>query len=229
MSYTNSNNTNINTNTNTNNSWRLAPSVTETRDGYLTKTMIRVERMYKENHNLPIILCCHSMGCKMGHYFLNFAKQQKGQNWLDKYIHTYMPVAAPHGGVALSIRTGATGSGLNDMVDTLVGNPGDGLTMYRSWSSGNWLMPRYLPPNVFPSVIVRREGELGLTLTSEIEVGSLFALREKPPKELRLTVQFRGRIRAHSDYHRVIVNETNPGSMTVSFQVRINARIAVLF
>jgi hypothetical protein len=31
----------------------------------------------------------------MGHYFLNFAKQTKGQEWLDKYIHTYMPVGAP--------------------------------------------------------------------------------------------------------------------------------------
>jgi hypothetical protein len=125
------------------------------------------------------------------------------------------------GGVALSIRTGATGAGLNDMVDALVGNPADGLTMYRSWSSGNWLMPRILPPDIFPSVIVRREGELGLTVTSKIEVGTLFQNRDKPPKELRLTVQFRNRISAHTEFHPVvIVNDDNNSSMTVSFQVR---------
>ena len=44
-----------------NNSWRLAPSVTETRDGYLTKTMNRIEKLHNDNDNLPIILCCHSM------------------------------------------------------------------------------------------------------------------------------------------------------------------------
>ena len=83
------------------------------------------------------------------------------------------PIGAPHGGVACSVRTGVTGAGLDDIVDTLVGNVADGLVMYRSWSSGNWLMPRELPPGIFPAVIVRREGELGVTLTSEIEVGSL--------------------------------------------------------
>ena len=65
-------------------SWRLAPSINEKRDGYLTKMIERIERMYKENDNLPILLICHSMGAKMGHYFLNFAKHHKGQSWLDK-------------------------------------------------------------------------------------------------------------------------------------------------
>ena len=53
--------------------------MTEIRDGYLTKTMNRVEKMYDDNNKLPIILCCHSMGSKMGHYFLNFALKKKGQ------------------------------------------------------------------------------------------------------------------------------------------------------
>jgi hypothetical protein len=57
--------------------WRLAPSLNEKRDGYLTKMIARIERMYKENDDLPIVLACHSMGAKMGHYFLNFAKKPK--------------------------------------------------------------------------------------------------------------------------------------------------------
>eukprot|EP00536_Pseudo-nitzschia_multiseries_P017869 jgi/Psemu1/321250/estExt_fgenesh1_pm.C_18890001 len=196
--------------------WRLAPSMNEKRDGYLTKMIARIERMYEENGDLPIVLVCHSMGAKMGHYFLNFALRERGQDWLDKYIHTYMPVGAPHGGVGCAVRCGVTGKGLDDIVDTLVGNVSDGLIMYRSWSCGNWLMPRTLPPGVFPTCIVRREGELGLTLTSEIEVGSLFANREKKPKELRLTVIFRNRIHAHSEFSPVVIRENN-NSMTVSF------------
>ena len=43
-------------------SWRLPPRHLEERDGYFTKTMERVESMYKDNDDLPIILACHSMG-----------------------------------------------------------------------------------------------------------------------------------------------------------------------
>eukprot|EP00531_Pseudo-nitzschia_arenysensis_P006332 CAMPEP_0116134330 /NCGR_PEP_ID=MMETSP0329-20121206/10587_1 /TAXON_ID=697910 /ORGANISM="Pseudo-nitzschia arenysensis, Strain B593" /LENGTH=808 /DNA_ID=CAMNT_0003629031 /DNA_START=132 /DNA_END=2558 /DNA_ORIENTATION=- len=198
--------------------WRLAPSINEKRDQYLTKMIARIERMYNENDKLPIVLVCHSMGAKMGHYFLNFAKAHKGQEWLDKYIHTYMPVGAPHGGVGCAVRTGITGKGLDDMVDALVGNISDGLQMYRRWSCGNWLMPRMLPNGVFPTCIVRREGELGVTITSEIEVGMLFAKREKPPKELQLTVVFRDHY-ATTQYSPVEVNKygDNPKSLTVSF------------
>ena len=126
---------------------------------------------------------------------------------------------ALEGGVGCAVRTGVTGKGLDDMVDTLVGNVSDGLQMYRRWSCGNWLMPRLLPTGVFPTCIVRREGELGVTLTSEIEVGMLFATREKPPKELRLTIVFRDRIRAYSKFQPVIHNnsEEKSSSMTVSF------------
>jgi len=199
--------------------WRLAPSINEKRDGYLTKMIERVERMYQENDKLPIVLICHSMGAKMGHYFLNFAKFHKGQEWLDKYIHTYMPIGAPHGGVGCAVRTGITGKGLDDMVDALVGNRSDGLQMYRRWSCGNWLMPRMLPKGVFPTCIVRREGELGVTVSSEIEVGLLFANQKKPPKDMRLKVVFRDLIHAYTDFQPVIHNKSgdNPKSMIVSF------------
>ncbi len=185
----------------------------------MTKMIARIEKMYKDNNNLPIFLVCHSMGAKMGHYFLNFAKREKGQEWLDKYIHTYMPVGAPHGGVGCAVRTGITGKGLDAMVDALVGNVSDGLQMYRRWSCGNWLMPRMVPEHVFPTCIVRREGELGVTLSSHIEIGLLFANREKAPKELRLVVSFRDKIFAYTDYESVILDPEEEGakSMTVTF------------
>mmetsp|Transcript_10832 Transcript_10832/g.31519 ORF Transcript_10832/g.31519 Transcript_10832/m.31519 type:complete len:887 (+) Transcript_10832:178-2838(+) len=199
--------------------WRLAPSVNEKRDGYLTKMIARIERMYEENGELPIVLVCHSMGAKMGHYFLNFALREKGQDWLDKHVHTYMPIGGPHGGVGCAVRCGVTGKGLDDIVDMLVGNVSDGLIMYRSWSCGNWLMPRTLPAGVFPTCIVRREGELGVTLTSEIDVAKVFAKRDKKPKELRLTVIFRDKVHAHTEFSKVVTKKNHLGkdSMTVSF------------
>ncbi|CAB9505413.1 XV phospholipase A2 [Seminavis robusta] len=199
--------------------WRLPPKVSEERDGYLTKTIQRIEEMYDANDGLPVVLICHSMGCKMGHYFLNFCLQQKGQAWIDKYIHTYMPVGAPHAGVSLAVRAGVTGQGLNDQVDMLLEGDDEGLVLYRSWGSGAWLMPRILPTHVVPSCIVRREGELGLKIVSSIQVGPLFANRDKPPKDLRLTVIFRDSIRAHTNFAKVVYKRTAAGGVdaTVSF------------
>ena len=76
--------------------WRLPPMILEERDGYFTKTISRVERMYEENGQKPIVLLCHSMGSKTCHYFLNFCLREKSRKWLDTHIHTYMPVGAPH-------------------------------------------------------------------------------------------------------------------------------------
>ncbi len=90
--------------------------------------------------------------------------------------------------------------------------------MYRSWGSGCWLLPAELPNLAFPTCIVRREGELGIKVTSDIDVGPLFSDREKPPYELRLTVVFRDKIRASTNFVPLkIDNEKNPASMVLSF------------
>ena len=95
----------------------------------------------------------------------------------------------------------------------------EGVTMYRSWGSGPWLIPRDLPHWVFPPCIVRREGELGIKISSEIDVGLLFADREKPPKELRLTIIFRDKIQVSTDFCPLVMDgESNPASMIVSFE-----------
>ena len=94
----------------------------------------------------------------------------------------------------------------------------EGLILYRSWGSGPWLMPRDLPPGVYPPCIVRREGELGIKIRSRIDLLGLFADREKPPRELRLTIVFRGKIRASTDFVPLVTDsETNPSSMTIAF------------
>lgn len=54
------------------------------------------------NTGNPVILLCHSMGVKTGHYLMKFAKDKKGQEWIDKNIHTYMPVGGPILGKNLS-------------------------------------------------------------------------------------------------------------------------------
>lgn len=85
-------------------------------------------------------------------------------------------------------------------------------------------MPRVLPEHVVPSVIVRREGDLALRLVSSIQVGPLCAEREKPPKELRMTIVYRDAIRAHTDFVPVVFKtdpltggNTDPLDATVTF------------
>jgi hypothetical protein len=60
--------------------WRLPPSALETRDRYYTRTIRKIEEMYAENDDTPLVLICHSMGTRIAHHFLNFAKNVKGQD-----------------------------------------------------------------------------------------------------------------------------------------------------
>jgi hypothetical protein len=70
--------------------WRLAPSALEKRDKYFTETMSCIEELYNNNDSTQVVLICHSLGCKVAHYLLNFALDTRGQSWIDKYVHTYM-------------------------------------------------------------------------------------------------------------------------------------------
>jgi hypothetical protein len=128
------------------------------------------------------------------------------------------PIGAPHCGGHLTVKLGATGAGLVGLIDDFMLSLDEGLIMYRSWGSGPWLMPREIPRGVFPPCIVRREGELGIKINSEIDVGPLFADREKPPKELRLTIIFREKIHASTHFVPLKMDaKTNPASMILSF------------
>ena len=163
----------------------------EQRDGFFTKTIGKVEQLYSKNDNTPVVLLCHSMGCKAAHYFLNFALKTKGRKWIDKHIHTYMPVAAPHLGAQSTLR--ATVDGDKAGLDAFLSDE-DGLLLARSWGSLNWLHPGQLPPHNSPvSIIARREGVLHVKV-APMDVAEIFRERTKIPRELRLAVKFGDRV-----------------------------------
>lgn len=70
--------------------WRLSPLAMEKRDNYFTRTVGYIEDLYNGNAQTPVVILGHSLGCKVAHYFLNFALDKKGQKWIDKHVHTYM-------------------------------------------------------------------------------------------------------------------------------------------
>jgi len=145
--------------------WRIPPKVLEERDRYFSRTMRRVEDMYRRNNNTPVVLVCHSMGCRICHYFLNFALESPngGQAWLDEHIHTYMPVGAPHLGAPKALRGIVDGDKMG--LDAFVSDE-EGLILGRSLGSALFLLPHLLPSrNAAPNVILRTEGALAVTVS----------------------------------------------------------------
>ena len=149
--------------------WRVPPSILEERDGYFTKTMERIERMVAECDGKPVVLLCHSMGGKCGHYLLNFVIETlgpvDGRAWLDKHIHTYMPLGAAHIG-APSILASTFSAELNPVLDSLV-TMQERLVFSRSLGSACWLMPTTLPSlerNAPPAIICKKEGKLTIRI-----------------------------------------------------------------
>jgi len=168
--------------------WRLPPSELEKRDQYFTNTMRQVEEMRKRNNNTPIVLLCHSLGCKTGHYFLNFAKDhpEGGENWIKKHIHAYMPVGAPHLGAPKAVRATIDGDKMG--LDAFL-NDEEGLILGRSLGSGPWLAPRELPRKAPPVVFIRKEGVLEITVPP-IDCSDLLRERKDSPPKLRLAIIF---------------------------------------
>jgi Lecithin:cholesterol acyltransferase len=171
--------------------WRLPPCALETRDAYFTRTMDDIERLYKTNRNAPIVLVCHSMGCKVGHYLLNFAKQARGQQWLDKYVHTYCPIGAPHLGAPKALRSMISGDKMG--LETFLSDA-EGLVLGRSLGSGPWLTPAELPTTATPCTLMRMDGAIEITLLDSIGTDLFLGKREAGhrPESLKLTVAFSG-------------------------------------
>ena len=168
--------------------WRLPPSELEKRDGYFSNTMKQVEELYRRNDNTPVVLLCHSLGCKTGHYFLNFVLDHPkgGRAWIDKFIHVYMPVGAPHLGAPKAVRALVDGDKMG--LDAFL-NDEEGLILGRSLGSGPWLAPRQVPTESPPNVYIRREGVLEVTLPPIDATGLVRERKDSPPK-LRLAITF---------------------------------------
>ena len=179
--------------------WRLPPSALEERDEYFTRTMQRVEEMFLRNRGTPVVLLCHSLGCKMGHYFLNFVKSLPGgDEWLNLHIHTYMPVGAPHLGAPKALRGVIDGDKMG--LEAFLSDE-EGLLMGRSLGSAPWMFPEMLPAtgDAMPNAFVRREGALEVTVPP-IDCSTLILSRKGQKTKLRLAVAFGGEVLT-TDFH----------------------------
>ena len=201
--------------------WRLSPSTLETRDQYFTRTMTQIEEMYEKNDNTPIVMVCHSMGCKTGHYLLNFAKNAKGQEWLDKHIHTYCPVGAPHLGAPKALRSFVSGDKMG--LETFLSDS-EALAMGRSLGSGVWLMPAEIPPESPPTAILRSDWALEVTLMSAIDTSVFLDQREdgSKPKRMKITVTFNGKA-ASTPMHPI--DEQELVTIGETFQLRTHEEL----
>jgi hypothetical protein len=168
--------------------WRLPPSHLEVRDSYFSNLIKQVEGLYK-NNKMPVVLLCHSSGTKTCHYFLNFAKRKNGQVWLDKYIHTYLPVGAPHLGAPKALRSVISGDKMS--LDTFLSHE-EALSIGRSLGSGPWLFPETLPDGVPGCVYLRPNGVLQVTFVGEVSANDLVKTRRtiSRPNRYQLAVAF---------------------------------------
>lgn len=180
--------------------WRLPPRQMEARDSYFSKTIGIVETMYNENDNSPVVLLSHSLGTKVAHYFLNFCLRHKGQEWLDRHIHTYMPVGAPHLGAPKAVRSVITGDKMS--LDAFLSDE-EAMSFGRSLGSGLWLFPQQLPLGAPSTTFVRKQQILEVKICGGIEVEPLVKDRRSVdiPKQYQLIVAF-GPVIATTEFHR---------------------------
>ncbi|KAL9180570.1 hypothetical protein ACHAXT_011023 [Thalassiosira profunda] len=221
--------------------WRIPPSELESRDGYFTDTMGKVERLYKRSDNRPVVLLCHSMGCKTGHYLLNFVLRklgkEEGKAWIDKHVHSYVPVGAPHVGAQKTVRCMIDGDkmGLEAFLEK-----DEGLMMGRSLGSGLWLFPveasfgAFCPEKLglsaddstfprapaVPPVIVRNESSLRITLPAQTLPLKSFVYNRKrlPPSKLRLAISIGEHITVRTDFVEVTQGSRQRSSLQLSLK-----------
>mmetsp|Transcript_21956 Transcript_21956/g.62539 ORF Transcript_21956/g.62539 Transcript_21956/m.62539 type:complete len:745 (+) Transcript_21956:3-2237(+) len=194
--------------------WRMSPTELESRDKYFSRTIQQVASLYHSNNDTPVVLIGHSLGTKTAHYFLNFCLKEKGREWIDKYIHTYMPVGGPHLGAPKALRSTISGDKMS--LDTFLSDE-EALSFGRSLGSGPWLFPGKLPAGATASAYVQPQGIMEINFKGSSQVEQLIKERTaySKPKSFQLQVVF------GSEKQRVstplVMKESKTGPDSVSF------------
>lgn len=113
----------------------LTPCLDKTDESqrYFAEVKELIETMYQENGNRPVILVGHSMGCLFSYHLL----LQNSQEWRDKYIKSWITIAAPFAGAFDSMKSIIAGSNLNiPIFRPVVWRP-----LFQTLSSVHYLMP----------------------------------------------------------------------------------------
>mmetsp|Transcript_42358 Transcript_42358/g.102062 ORF Transcript_42358/g.102062 Transcript_42358/m.102062 type:complete len:716 (-) Transcript_42358:1589-3736(-) len=195
--------------------WRIPPQYLEKRDSYMTRTMKKIEKLYSANCNTPVVMVCHSLGCKTGHYFLNYVEENFGRDWIDKHIHTYMPIGAPHLGAPSALRSIVTGEKLG--LETFLSDA-ESLAFGRTIGSGPFLIPSTLPLGAPHNAFLRTEGAIEIWLSPNINVQPLFERRLEghAPQKLKLVVVYNNKESLSTTWTEV-EGDVESSSQTISF------------
>jgi len=168
--------------------WRLPPDMLQKRDKYFTNTMEKITHLYRQSNETPVIILCHSM---LFNFVRHHLGENDGQKWLDKYIHMYVPIGAPHIGAPKSVRAVIDGDkmGLDAFIDD-----DEGLMFGRSLGSTPWLFPLENTPAMpistsLPPSVLRLESSITLTIpTQTIPMKSFVYRRAVMPSKVRLAI-----------------------------------------
>ncbi len=79
--------------------------VTDEMQDFIQNLVKLVEDTYELNGQTKVVMIGHSMGNPYTLYMLN----HQPQAWKDKYVHTFISLAAPWGGAAKTVRLMASG------------------------------------------------------------------------------------------------------------------------
>lgn len=117
--------------------WRLPPSelikrglVDDSNErNYYEYLKYVCEIAVKTNNGMKVMLCSHSMGCNVAVYFMSWVNRTN-PDWINKYIHTFVPMGGPFMGAAQATMTGMLGS---QRIPTL--KEEDARSMMRSFGS----------------------------------------------------------------------------------------------
>lgn len=132
--------------------WRVAPGVMHTRDNYFEELADQIEKMDK---GAGVAILGHSMGNKIVSYFLRYANVNRGQAWLDRYVHSWISAGAVHLGSPSAARSMLFGDAMG--LEAFLKNK-EAVIMGRSFSSSLSLFP--LGAHAASTFYLRRGGVL---------------------------------------------------------------------